>query len=76
MKRLNPFQTFSHCWIFACRRGCEDGDTYHIISTGLVDAPRIVLSDRALFARDDLAPEDIEASFDPFDPASQVTGTE
>ena len=29
-------------------------------------APRAVLSDRDLFAREDLTPEDIEASCDPF----------
>ncbi|MBB6193168.1 hypothetical protein FHS51_003424 [Sphingobium wenxiniae] len=76
MKLPNPFQTFSHCWNFACRRGRQDGDTYHVVATGHVDAPRTVLSDRALFAREDLAPEDIEASFDPFALASHVTGTD
>ena len=29
-------------------------------------APRVVMSDRDLFASEDLTPEDIEASFDPF----------
>jgi hypothetical protein len=34
--------------------------------TGIPAAPRGVLSGRELFAREDLAPEDIEISADPF----------
>jgi len=34
--------------------------------TGIPAARRAVLSDREMFAGEDLAPEDIEASADPF----------
>lgn len=68
MPRSNPFQTFAHCWRFALRRAAADGDTFHIVSTGHPDAPRTVLADRELLARDELAPEDVEASADPFLP--------
>lgn len=76
MSRPNPFQTFAHCWRYALRRAVADGDTFHIVATGDVSAPRAVLSDRALFARDDLAPEDIEASIDPFLPGFGIEGRE
>lgn len=66
MPRPNPFLTAAHCWRFALRRASAYGDTYHVVTTGDPHAPRVVLSDRALFAREDLAPEDIEASADPF----------
>ena len=66
MPRPNPFQTFAHCWRFALRRAAADGDTFHIVATGHPDAPRVVLADRELFDRDELAPEDDEASADPF----------
>ncbi len=66
MPRLNPFQTAAHCWRFALRRAAADGDTYHVIMTDDPAAPRAVLSDRDLFASEDLTPEDIEASCDPF----------
>ena len=66
MPRPNPFQTSAHCWRFAWRRASADGDTFHVITTGNAAAPRAVLSDRELFAREDLTPEDIEASADPF----------
>ena len=66
MSRPNPFQTFAHCWRFALRRAAADGDTFHVITTGSPHAPRAVLSDRELFARDELAPDDVEASADPF----------
>lgn len=66
MDKPNPFQTFAHCWRFAQRRAAADGDTFHIVRTGTANQWRAVLSERALFARDDLAPEDIEASADPF----------
>lgn len=59
MSRLNPFQTFAHCWRYALRRAAVDGDTFHVVATGLPQAPRTVLSDRELFARDELAPVDI-----------------
>jgi hypothetical protein len=36
------------------------------VTTGNPAAPRGVLSDRELFAREDMTPEDIEASCDPF----------
>lgn len=66
MSRPNPFQTFAHCWRFALRRAAADGDTYHVVTTGLPHAPRTVLSDRELFVRDELAHEDVEVSADPF----------
>lgn len=66
MFRPNPFQTTAHCWRFALRRATADGDTFHVVMTGDPTAPRAVLSDRALFAREDLAPDDIKASCDPF----------
>jgi hypothetical protein len=66
MSRCNPFQTYAHCWRYALRRAFADGDTFHIILTGDPERPRIVLSDREIFARDDNVPEDIEASADPF----------
>ena len=65
MSRLNPFQTFAHCWRYALRRVAVDGDTFHVVATGLPQAPRTVLSDLDLFARDELAPEDIEACAPP-----------
>ena len=72
MFRPNPFQTFAHCWRFALRRAVTDGDTFHIITTGRPDAPRAVLSDRELFARDGLTPDDVEASAVPFLPGFGV----
>jgi hypothetical protein len=66
MPSPNPFQTAAHCWRFACRRALAEGDTFHIVTTGNPAAPRGVLSDRELFAREDMMPEDIEASCDPF----------
>jgi hypothetical protein len=66
MPHPNPFQTAAHCWRFAWRRATADGETFHIVTTGNPAAPRAVLSDRDLFAREDLTPEDIEASVDPF----------
>ena len=66
MSRCNPFQTYAHCLRYALRRAFADGDTFHIIATDDPDRPRIVLSDRELFARDDIVSEDIEASADPF----------
>lgn len=66
MSRSNPFQTAAHCWRFALRRATADGETYHVLMTDDRAAPRHVLSDRKLFAREDLAPEDIEATCDPF----------
>ena len=60
------FQSFAHCWRYAFRRAIADGDTYHVVRTGEAAVPRIVLSDRALFDREDLVPGDIEASADPF----------
>lgn len=66
MPRPNPFQTAAHCWRFALRRAAADGDTYHVVMTDNPAAPRVVLSDRHLFASEDLTPEDIEASCDPF----------
>lgn len=68
MSRPNPFQTAAHCWRFALRRASTDGDTFHVVMTDNPAAPRAVLSDRELFLREDLAPEDIEASCDPFLP--------
>ena len=68
MPRPNPFQTFVHCWRFALRRAAADGDTFHVVATGHPEAPRTVLADRELFNRDDLAPEDVEASADSFPP--------
>lgn len=76
MSRLNPFQTFAHCWRYALRRAAVDGDTFHVVATGLPQAPRTVLSDRELFARDELAPMDIEASADPFLPGYGIGGRE
>ncbi|WP_242187175.1 hypothetical protein [Sphingomonas sp. CARO-RG-8B-R24-01] len=73
MSRRNPFQTFAHCWRFALRRAAADGDTFHVVVTGLPDAPRTVLSDRELFACNELAPDDVEASADPFLPGFGVT---
>ncbi len=68
MFRPDPFQTAAHCRRFALRRATADGDTFHIVMTGDPAAPRAVLSDRELFAREDLEPDDIEASCDPFLP--------
>lgn len=65
----NPFQTAAHRWLFALRRAAADGDTFHVVATGNPLVPRAVLSDRDLFARDDLTPEDIERAADPFHPA-------
>ena len=76
MSRPNPFQTFAHCWRFALRRAAADGDIFHVVTTGLPQAPRAVLSDRELFARDELAPEDVEASADPFLPGFGVGARE
>jgi len=66
MSRINPFQTAAHCWRFAQRRALADGDTFHVVTTDNPAAPRAVLSDRELFAREDLAPDGIEVSCDPF----------
>ena len=66
MSRPNPFQTFAHCWRCALRRAAAHGDTFHVVATGHPLAPRAVLSDLELFASDDLTPEDIERSADPF----------
>ena len=66
MLRPNPFQSLPHCLRYARRRANVDGDTFHVIRTGLMEAPRAVLSDRELFARDDLSPKNIEMSYDPF----------
>ena len=66
MFRPNPFRTAAHCWRFALRRASADGDTFHVVITDNPAAPRAVLSDRELFASDDLTPDDIEASCDPF----------
>ncbi len=68
MTRSNPFQTFAHYWRFAVRRAAADGDTFHVAASGNPFAPRVVLSDRELFARGDLTPEHIERSADPFLP--------
>lgn len=65
MPRPNPFQTSAHCWRFALRRAAADGDTFHVVVTGHHLAARAVLSDRELFAREDLTPEDIERPADP-----------
>lgn len=72
MPRPNPFQTSAHCWRFALRRAAADGDTFHVVVTGHPLALRAVLSDRELFARDDLTPEDIERCADPFLPGFGV----
>jgi len=66
MPRPNPFQTAAHCWRFALRRAAADGDAYHVVITDNPATPRAVLSDRDLFAFENLTPEDIEASCDPF----------
>ncbi|MEO5599073.1 MAG: hypothetical protein ABIQ66_10690 [Novosphingobium sp.] len=66
MSGRNPFQSYAHCWRYALRRAFADGDTFHVVLTGDPVSPRTVLSDRELFAHDDIAPEDIEASADPF----------
>lgn len=66
MSRPNAFQTAAHCWRFALRRAAVDGDTFHVVMTDNPAAPRAVMSDRELFAREDLTPDDIEASCDPF----------
>jgi hypothetical protein len=76
MLTTNPFQTFAHCWRFALRRAAADGDTFHVIVTGRPDAPRAVLSDRELFASETFAPDDIEASADPFLPGFGAGGRE
>ena len=76
MPRPNPFQTAAHCWRFALRRAAADGDTFHVVTSRVPEAPRIVLSDRELFARDELAPEDVEASADPFLADSGAAGRE
>ena len=76
MPRPNPFQSFAHCLRFALRRAIAEGETFHIVATREAGAPRMVLSDRALFARDDFAPEDVEASIDPFLPGFGVEGRE
>ena len=76
MSRSNPFQTFAHCWRFALRRAAADGDIFHVVTTGLPDAPRTVLSDRELFARDELTPEDVKASADPLLPGFGISGGE
>lgn len=76
MPRPNPFQTFTHCWRYAMRRAIADGDTFHIIAIGTTPPVRTVLSDRELFAREDLAPEDVEASVDPFLPGFGAHGRE
>lgn len=62
----NVFQSFAHCWRYALRRAVADGDTFHVVRTGTVTAPRLVLSDRALFGSDKFELDDIEASADPF----------
>ena len=76
MSRPNPFQTFAHCWRFALRRAAADGDIFQVVTTGLPDAPRTVLSDRELFARDELTPEDVEVSADPLLPGFDISGRE
>src|SRR3546814_5569122 len=63
---VNVFQSFAHCWRYARRRAIADGDTFHIVRTSIAGAPRLVLSDRQLFGRDEIEPDDIEASADPF----------
>ncbi len=68
MSSPNPFQTFAHCWRFALRRAAADGDTFHVVATDIPHAPRVVLSERELFDRDELTPDDVEASADPFLP--------
>lgn len=74
MSRPNPFQTFAHCRRFAVRRAAAEGDTFHVVTTDLPHATRLVLSDRELFARGELAPENVEASADPFLPGFGVSG--
>lgn len=76
MSSANPFQTFAHCWRFALRRAAADGDTFHVVVTGLPHAPRIILSNRELFDRDELTPDDVEASADPFLPGFGVGARE
>ena len=76
MSRSNPFQTFAHCWRYARRRAAADGDTFHVVATGLPNAPRAVLSDRELFAHDELDPANVEASADPFLPEFGIGGRE
>ena len=76
MSRPNPFQTFAHCWRFALRRAAADGDTFHVVTSRVPEAPRIVLSDRELFARDELEPEDVKASAAPFLTAFGSAGAE
>jgi hypothetical protein len=66
MSRPNPFQTSAHCWRFALRRASADGDTFHVVLSDNPAALRAVLSDREMFTREDLTPEDVEASCDPF----------
>ena len=66
MPRPNPFQTAAHCWRFALRRAAADGATFHIVMTDNPAAPRAVMSDHELFAREDLNLDDIKASCDPF----------
>src|SRR3546814_2046458 len=61
---VNVFQSFAHCWRYARRRAIADGDTFHIVRTSIAGAPRLVLSDRQLFGRDEIEPDDIEASAD------------
>lgn len=76
MSHPNSFQTFAHCWRFALRRAVADGDTYHVIKTSVPESPRIVLSDRELFVRDELEPDDVEASVDPFLTGHGAAGAE
>lgn len=62
----NPFTTFSHCWLYALRRAAADGGTFDVVSTGVPEVSRFVIADTDLAQRDDISPDCIEATADPF----------
>ena len=62
----NPFLTAAHCRLYAFRRAAVDGDTFHVVLTGVPERSRFVISDIDLARRDDISPEAIEATADPF----------
>lgn len=63
----NPFQTLAHCSRFAVRKAFHTGTPQHVIATFVSFAPYLVMDDVLMLARDDIEPEGILFTADPFD---------
>lgn len=72
----NPFMSLEHCSRFAVRKAFLTGVPQHVVITFVGAVPYTVLDDHQLLARDDVEPEDVAFTADPFDdgtaPASNV----